>query len=98
MTSRIPTEPRERQGWVLFQLKLMGESFASVGREMGVSHTSVRQALTEPSFEIEKALAAKLGVTVRQLFPERYDTKGRRLHQTRGESTLRRGSKTVAAA
>lgn len=89
MTTSIPTSPRERQQWVLFQLKLRGESFASVGVKEGVSKSSVRQALTEPSFRIEKALAKTLGLTPRELFPERYDARGRRLHQVRGQKARR---------
>lgn len=81
----VPKDSRERQGWVLFQLKLRGESFASVGAKIGVSRGAVRACLTQPSFNVEKALAAALGLTVRQLFPERYDVKGKRLHLVRSK-------------
>lgn len=89
MYSSIPTEPHVRRGWVLFQLKLRGESFASIGARLGVNRKSVRQALSEPSYEIEKALAKALDLTPRDLFPERYDTKGRRIHMVRGSSRRR---------
>lgn len=90
MHSSIPTEPHVRRGWVLFQLKLRGESFASIGARLGVTRKSVRQAMSEPSYEIEKALAKALDLTPRDLFPERYDAKGRRLHMVRGSSRKRK--------
>lgn len=89
MTAEIPTDPHVRRGWVLFQLKLRGESYASIGARLGVNRKSVRQALSEPSFEIEKALARALDLTPRQLFPERYDARGRRIHMVRGSARRR---------
>ena len=79
----------ERRQWVLFQLRLRRESFASVAAELGVTRNSVSQALDLPSDRVEKALAAKLGVSPRALFPERYDAKGRRLHLVRGAAPRR---------
>jgi len=76
--------PRERRKWVLFQLHLRGESFASIGAELGITRNSVSQALDLPSARVERALAAKLGVTPAALFPERFDRNGRRFHQERG--------------
>lgn len=76
--------PRERRKWVLFQLHLRGESFASVAAELGITRNSVSQALDLPSARVERALAAKLGTTPAALFPDRFDGKGRRIHQERG--------------
>lgn len=73
----------ERRQWVLFQLRLRGESFASLAVELGVSRNSVGQALDLPSDRVERAIAAKLGMGQRELFPERYDGRGRRLHAVR---------------
>lgn len=93
----VPEHPRERQAWVLFQLKLRGESYSSIAEREGVNRTSVRKAMTEPSFTMEHAIAETLELTVQELFPERHDATGRRLHQTRG-AHVQRGCKTGAAA
>lgn len=79
----IPSEPRERSLWVLGQLRLRGESFASIGLKHGKSRYAARMAMFQPSAEMEKALADALDLKPRELFPERYDARGRRLHQVR---------------
>lgn len=80
----LPTEPHERAVWVLGQLRLRGESYASISRKAGKSRFAARQAMYQPSAELERALADALEMPVHQLFPERFDGKGRRIHQERG--------------
>jgi Ner family transcriptional regulator len=88
------TDARERNVWVQAQLRLAGTSFAAIARVHGWSRRAVSQAMTSASHPQEKAIAAALGVTQEQLFPERYDQEGNRLHQVR-QHTGRGGADNV---
>ncbi|MCG8354869.1 MAG: helix-turn-helix domain-containing protein [Kiloniellales bacterium] len=88
----IPTDPQKRLAWAIYQLKLRGSSFAQIAREQGQDRSTIRRAMLIPSFPQEQAIAAKLGISVKHLFPERYDAAGRRLHWTHKDSTARRDS------
>ncbi|SON55770.1 putative transcriptional regulator [Hartmannibacter diazotrophicus] len=66
--------------WILFQLRLKGESFTSLARKIGCSQQAVTQVSGgKPSFEIEKAIAKELGVPHADLFPEHFDSAGERI-------------------
>ena len=81
--NEVPRDPRERKAWVMFQLRIRGHSFASLGREIGITRNSMQAVMYMPAYRTEVALATALGLEVQQLFPERYDASGRRLHQIR---------------
>ena len=74
----IPSDPFERRAWVLYQLARRRLTQAEIARRVGVSRQAVNLALTAPSARIERAIAEAIGVTVEDLFPERYDRTGRR--------------------
>jgi len=82
-TLDVPKNPAERRGWVCYQLRLRGSSLTRIAKEEGVSLQAVSNALMMPSSFIEPAIAAALGLTVEQLFPERFDAMGQRLAHTR---------------
>ena len=94
--SDVPKEPAIRRAWVLFQLRIRGWSLGLIADEIGVSRTTLRSALLEPSFPSEQAIAKKLGLQVKDLFPERFDHTGRRLYRTRTIDPSRRGSRRNA--
>lgn len=63
---------------------------------------TLRGAFFQPQYPQEEILAAAIGLTVPELFPERYDDAGVRLHIVRGEkatarTTARHGKKTRVA-
>lgn len=93
----IPTDFRERAIWVEFQLKLRRKTFASVARGKGWSRGGLRRCLFVPSYPQEVALAKAIGRTPEQLFPERYDSLGNRLHMVR-ETTSRAAKRKKVAA
>ncbi len=72
--------PRERTIWVQATLLLLNTNFSKIGREHGWSGNAVALAMYRPSDPQEKAIADALGVSQRELFPERYDEDGNRLH------------------
>ena len=78
----IPRDPIIRRAWVSFQLKIRGKSLASIADELGVKRQAISGALDAPSHRGEAALAAALDVEPQDLFPERYDTTGRRIVRT----------------
>lgn len=82
-TLTVPKEPAFRRAWLVYQLKLRGLSLRELGRREGVSYESIASTMVSPNAHLEPVIAKALGLTVRQLFPERFDNTGRRLHRTR---------------
>ena len=72
-------DPAKRRAWVLYQLKLRGESLASLARRLGVDRTTPGYALRKPYPRMERAIAEAVEVPVHVLFPERYTATGERL-------------------
>jgi lambda repressor-like predicted transcriptional regulator len=82
----IPRDPLERTLWVQMQLRLKQMNFSTIARELGCHRQEVSMAMRLPLYRQEKAIAEALGVTVRELFPERYDEDGNRIHAVRENS------------
>lgn len=79
----VPANPRARRAWVIFHLHSVGSSFREIAAREGVSHQAVSACLTQPNSHLEDAIARAIGLTARELFPERFDVSGRRLFNTR---------------
>lgn len=88
-TCDIPKEPAQRRVWVIYQLKLRGTNVRRLARKWGVSPSAIQNALTSPSSHLEVAIAKMLGLTPQQLFPERFDANGQRLHITQPPKRIR---------
>lgn len=101
-TLKIPTKPAERRVWILYQLTLKGESFASLARGLGCSTTAVWQVADgKRSDRIGAAIAAAIGVAQARLFPEHFDDRGNRLPVTtrnRQQATPPSARRTVESA
>jgi lambda repressor-like predicted transcriptional regulator len=82
----IPTSFHERGLWVSMQLKLRGTSLAKLARSKGWSKQTMYFAMRSPSFPQEEVIAKALDLTVPELFPERYDILGNRIHSIRSKS------------
>ncbi len=82
-TLDIPKNPAERRAWVVYQLRIRGLSLKALGHEVGVTQQAMSAALTGPNFHLEPVIAAALGLTAQQLFPERFTPSGRRIGHTR---------------
>lgn len=80
----IPRDPRERNIWVLAQLKLRGSGFSAVARQLGVHRSTVINAMYQANERVEAFLAEAIEVDPKALFCERYDANGNRLHAVRG--------------
>lgn len=73
---RILADPKKRQAWVIYQLKLQGQTLASVARDAGVAKQQTQKAMSAPYPRMEKIIADALGLTPQVLFPDRYDADG----------------------
>jgi lambda repressor-like predicted transcriptional regulator len=94
----VPSDPRERNIWVLAQLKYRGSGYSAVARALGVHRSTVINAMYQANERVEAALAEAIGVDPKTLFAERYDANGTRLHAVRGpKDTTNAGSTNVEA-
>ncbi|EGX99848.1 hypothetical protein AZA_19560 [Nitrospirillum viridazoti Y2] len=82
-TLPVFASPRERSIWVQAQLRLSNQSFSQIARDNGWSRVVVTNAMYVASNPQEVAIAAALGVSQQELFPERFDRNGIRLHVVR---------------
>ncbi|MBW8003053.1 MAG: transcriptional regulator [Planctomycetes bacterium] len=71
----VPSDPVQRREWIKYQLRIRGSSLSAVAREMGVSRHASNLALAKSYPRMERAIASKLGLEPRLLWPERYDEK-----------------------
>lgn len=69
---KVPTDTREKNAWIKYQLDLAGCSFAKIAREGNVSRTVVRRALAIKYPKWEGVIAKKIGYTPAEIWPERY--------------------------
>ena len=98
----VPSDLRKRAAWILYHLKKRHLTLRELGRQNGCTGNAMRHAFFLPSYPQEKILADVIGLTVPELFPERYGAAGVRLHKVRGEKATaptasRHGKKTRVA-
>lgn len=80
----IPHDPRKRRLWIIFQLQSKGKSLSSLAGDEGVSQQAISaSAAGNGSSHLREALAAAIGVTAQDLFPEHFDVCGNRLRKPR---------------
>ncbi len=75
-TTTIPAEEPNRREWIKYQLRARGSSLSSVARDQGVSRFAASVALQRQYPRIEHAIASRLGLEAKQIWPERYDKDG----------------------
>ena len=92
----IPTDPRSRRSWIIFQLSLIGSSLSKIAQHDGLSraHAS-KSALGGQSERFERAIATELAIAVQRLFPELYDGGGRRIPPKDRNTNTRLGDRRV---
>lgn len=82
-TLDILKNPAHRRVWIIGQLRLKGTSLRQLSIKEGVSHQALSNALMVPSRHLEQTIADALEMRIEDLFPERFDEGGRRLHRER---------------
>lgn len=89
--------PLRRRVWLNYALRMRGETFSSIARALGCSHSAVSQvAVGYPVERIERALAAAVGLAPAELFPEHYEADGRRVSLTTVSAHRRKGTRGSA--
>lgn len=69
---KVPADPTERKAWIKYQLEIKGSSFADLARETGNSRQTVRKSLDIKYPKWDRAIADKIGLSVSDIWPERY--------------------------
>jgi Ner family transcriptional regulator len=96
VTTDLPKNPAARRAWLTYQLRIRGRSVSELARANGVSREALYGAMNTPSSHLERAIAGALNLAPQQLFPERFDGRGRRLSQVRAPNrSTRREPVTV---
>lgn len=69
---KVPSDPAERKAWIKYQLEINGSSFAKIAREENRSRVTVRRGLDVRFPKWDRIIAAKIGYTIEEIWPERY--------------------------
>lgn len=87
---QMPSDPAKRWEWIKYQLRIHGCSPAELARQLDITDSAIRAVKQTPYPRIERAIALKLGVEPKQLWPERWNPDGspRRRRPNRAESTV----------
>jgi Ner family transcriptional regulator len=67
-----PKKPEERQVWIMAMLRMRKSSYSAIARELGVTRSAVRKAVSHSYPKMERAIAAKIGYVPELIWPERY--------------------------
>lgn len=69
---KVPTQPEERNAWIVYQLRLKKTSFAKIGREFGVTSQTIRRSLYIKYPKWDRHIAQVIGYSPEEIYPERY--------------------------
>lgn len=69
---KIIGNPELRREWIKFQLRIHGSSLAALAGELGVKRQTVQCVFISPYPKMERAIASKIGLEPRVIWPERY--------------------------
>lgn len=84
-TRQLLRDPKKRWAWILYQCNLRGFSLASLASRHGVARETLYQVRHKRYPRMERIIAESLGLSPRELWPERYDCDG--LPSDRGDKT-----------
>lgn len=73
-TTRPPRNPELRNVWIMANLRARGSSYAAIAKELGISRNAVSMAAKKPALSVRccAAIAEKLGLRPRDIWPERF--------------------------
>lgn len=94
----VPTNPLERRSWVVARLKEKQTSLRQLALSRNLDRRTMSEALLRPNSRCEPVIAAALGLTVQELFPERFDQSGQRRFGVKPKSRVRRNVQNVGVA
>lgn len=73
---RVLADPTLRRTWIIQTFADSGSSLPALARRIGVSKSTIYSVVDRPYPKMERILAAELGMTAQELFPERYGRDG----------------------
>jgi Ner family transcriptional regulator len=76
MKTKIPTDSDQLWEWVKYQLRMRGSSLALVAQDLGISRQSVINAKRVRYPRVERAIARKLDMAPRDIWPDRWHPDG----------------------
>jgi len=81
MNIKIPSDPEQLWEWVKYQLRLRGSSLAQVSQELDIPRQSVNNAKRVRYPRVERAIARKLEMAPRDIWPDRWHPDGAPLRE-----------------
>lgn len=94
--SRRPTysRPKKARGWhaedIKAAIRKSGLTLTGLAERNGLHESACRAALIRPQPGAEKVISAYLGVSLHELWPDRYDNEGGRVRHVRDENSHER--------
>lgn len=72
LNSPRPKKPHLLVEWVKYELRLKGSSFSEIARQNGCARETISRTFSKRMPKWEKVVAAAMGMTPEELWPERY--------------------------
>lgn len=81
-SNQVPTKPAVRRVWVKLQLAERGRNLSDLARDHKLTRQAIYDAFNRPSARVEEIIASAIGMSVQDLFPERFSADGHRLSKS----------------
>jgi Ner family transcriptional regulator len=69
---KVPTDPAIRKAWIKYQLEINNSSITDIARDGGASKQTARKSLDMKYPKWDRLIAAKIGLSPAEIWPERY--------------------------
>lgn len=79
----VPRHPAALGSFIRLQLRLRGMTLPRLAEQHGLCRQALYQAIAQPSARCEQIIAEAIGLTPRELWPDRFGYQGTRLHTVR---------------
>lgn len=98
MTAPAKAQFRDNED-IKAELRRRGWNLAKISRERGVPHSTLKMSFWSVSPKGDHVIADVLGVHVHELWPDRYDARGRRIiDRSQSKPTRRRAQRQIVGA
>lgn len=91
----VPAEPLARRAWIRLELAKRGYDLFSVSKKKANVHLTLRKAMSRGHSAGEQRIASALGIHPKKIWPERYDSRGRRIKKKPGPKPRALGKERV---
>lgn len=91
-TQALLNDSDKRWAWLKYQLCIQNITFREIALAAGVKSQTLSKVRHMPYPKMERVLAAALGLSAQELFPERYDADGLPARNCPGRSPYRQAA------